>query len=526
MNLFWTCDNYDDVAENEESIEKIRLMYKDDVAEYKEERRKIKSNNLKFLLRFNRKQLSRKDYREFVFRKIEMFAHAGLKSSDLVVSYAGYNTRRVLSKQELNNLKTLTDMLKPIGVEVGIFDYKDVFSYDEVKNATDIIKKNVYLVNKQNYSPLEKLIRAYLIVTNREYKEEPMLISRSTSMSRSVYGLLNSEYIVCEGYAKYLKAIIDECKDPNLAVFENAVAKLQVAEIEELKKLAAQNDLANLKKWLNQKNLNSAFRLIGPHQTNLVYIKDDKYKIDGFYYLDPTEDSICSTMSYEPKDLTDFLLGISQIKDFRWEVADYNSSCGYSNELDKLLDNVLKEPTPNTRIKYRGNDIKYYEYFNNTSVSNDGAAFDFDEINDSYVEDRYKVDTLYTFLQKRQDFRDFVTFKQTEKDLKNKRIKQKLGFDEIISKNYKNSGEDIKKNDVIFDSKAMFEYLEKHSSCVDVGQVNSALNVVLKNMYKDKTKDEISKELYDSYQLVLDGRKWLFEKPNSTTDSQSEEPVK
>ena len=105
-------------------------------------------------------------------------------------------------------------------------------------------------------------------------------------------------------------------------------------------------------------------------------------------------------------------------------------------------------------------------------------------------------------------------------------MRKKLGFDKIISKNYKNSNTDITKNDVIFDSKVVFEYLEEHSSCVDVGQVNSALNVVLKNMYKDKTKDEISKELYDSYQLVLDGRKWLFEKPNSTTDSQSEEPVK
>ena len=275
---------------------------------------------------------------------------------------------------------------------------------------------------------------------------------------------------------------------------------------------------------LNQKDSDDVYKLFGFHETNLVYIKDDKYKIDGFYYLDPTADRIVPER--KGKYLTDFLLGISQIKDFCYEVADYRSNCGYAYELDKLIDNALKKPAPNTRIKNRGNDIKNYGFSSNTSVSNDGAAFDFDEINNSYLKDKDKVDTLYTFLQKRQDFRDFVTLKQTKKDLKNKKMRKKLGFDKIISKNYKNSNKDITKNDVIFDSKVVFEYLEEHSSCVDVGQVNSALNVVLKNMYKDKTKDEISKELYDSYQQTLAGREWLLEKPNNTTDSQSEELVK
>ena len=72
-----------------------------------------------------------------------------------------------------------------------------------------------------------------------------------------------------------------------------------------------------------------------------------------------------------------------------------------------------------------------------------------------------------------------------------------LGFDKLLEKNAKIAEEDITKLDTMYNDKALFKYLKKHSPHIDVGTIQNALQKVLTAMYPKKTKDEISKKVYD-----------------------------
>ena len=437
---------------------------------------KAKGNNLKFLRKINRQFLNKEHCVEKLKEDALYHFSYKIKPSDLVYAIDNKYMKKALSKQELENLKKMVDAGKKLGIKVGVFDHLDVFSYEEVENANKIINEQANFIKKQDYSPLEKLLNAYLIVANNEYKSE-VEEKESRSQSRSIYGVLNSDKIVCTGFSNYLKTLVKELNDSNLKVFTN---------------------------YVGTKRVKYAKTRYGLHTTNIVYIKDDKYKIDGFYYLDSTWDA---------HDLDDvislryFLLGIDQIKNIKEAEIIRNDESrariSEDNEVNNGHTGPKKKLTSNFLYTY---SIPYYASVSNNKVdlSREKRYLYRNDISDELIS-RYLIT--------RQDFKDYVILKETMHEFKN----SKLSFDELLEKNAELVEKDIKKTKVFNDEREMFKYLKQHSKHIDIGPIQNALQKVYSANNPDKSKDEISKMVYDTLKAniklgkeALDGDKALW----------------
>ncbi len=109
------------------------------------------------------------------------------------------------------------------------------------------------LVNKYNFSELEKVLFLYDIVRDRKYISS--LKEGNVSESRDLANIIFEKEIVCAGFINLFSVL------------------------------------------LNKVNIsNSAFKLIcsknsfSKHARTIAYIKDDKYNVEGIYYFDPTFD--------------------------------------------------------------------------------------------------------------------------------------------------------------------------------------------------------------------------------------------
>lgn len=116
------------------------------------------------------------------------------------------------------------------------------------------IKEYCDNIKKLNLSPMETIMYVYDIVRDRVYQLESE--EEAENVSRDLSEVLFGDRIVCVGYAN---------------LFYTMLKYLGIESYEvSLKKLTAEN--------------------IG-HKRNMVYVKDEKYNIDGVYYFDATWDS-------------------------------------------------------------------------------------------------------------------------------------------------------------------------------------------------------------------------------------------
>ena len=128
----------------------------------------------------------------------------------------------------------------------------------------DIIKANQKLddiadkIKKLDLSPAEQLLMAYFEVTGIPYQEESE--DENKNISRAIYSILNSDKIVCVGYVELLKEIMARVNKDNVVMFENCL-------------------------MLNENGTDYS------HMTAIVYLKDEKYNLNGYYYIDPTSDT-------------------------------------------------------------------------------------------------------------------------------------------------------------------------------------------------------------------------------------------
>lgn len=107
-------------------------------------------------------------------------------------------------------------------------------------------------------SPLEKYIYAYNIVKSyKEYKE----CKDNKMYSRQLYRVLFNDYIVCVGFSRFLSDLLNKLNIKN-------------------KELSLMIDGDNVK---------DKYRI--NHERLFVYLKDEKYKINGYYLSDPTWDN-------------------------------------------------------------------------------------------------------------------------------------------------------------------------------------------------------------------------------------------
>lgn len=180
---------------------------------------------------------------------------------------------------------------------------------EKIKNA-----KN----NGEPLSPFEKFMVAYEYVTNYAYNEAGDVLHKETSHWIPV---LEGDKIVCAGYASLLEALCDRIFSPNeVKVFNQG---LRVFD-------------RNTKEFL------------GGHGNNTVFIKDDKYGIDGLFYSDSCWDSINDSRKGKPQaycciPLKDLLQSKKNLFIF-----DDNFSMLYLNKYKEYTD--FKETYENSEI--------------------------------------------------------------------------------------------------------------------------------------------------------------------------------
>lgn len=127
------------------------------------------------------------------------------------------------------------------------------FTINQVEKANNIIDAVVNKIMKLNLSPFETAVYIHDFCSSFYYNSYDLDLG-----SRTLADVVNSGNIVCVGYASMFKAIVD---------------KLNIPEIKAGLNFANSVDNA------------------GGHANNLVYIKDEKYGIDGYYMEDSCWDN-------------------------------------------------------------------------------------------------------------------------------------------------------------------------------------------------------------------------------------------
>ena len=176
---------------------------------------------------------------------------------------------KVSNKEEFNKilLKYKTNNINLNNINIII--KKDVLHIENEISLKEYLEceNKLYKMIKPaiKLSPLEKYVYVYNLVKKfKEYKE-----CKTDSMeSRDLYKVLKNDYIVCVGYIKLLCDLLRKlginCSEVSIKVDSS----YDFGTLEEVKSVDKQG-----------------------HRRAYVYIKDDKYKIDGYYLTDPTWDN-------------------------------------------------------------------------------------------------------------------------------------------------------------------------------------------------------------------------------------------
>ena len=284
-----------------------------DVNEYENFKKNLGTSDVKFLARIDRPLMEQANLGNICDKIVEVCKKNGIEPNNLTIAIDNRYFKKTLSKNELNVLHDFENNFKQKGVEFGIFDYSDVYSYKKVKKADEDMKSVANKLRASNLSPIEKLMDVYAIETEWPYKLENE--DESTAQSRSVYGILNSDKVVCAGYANFLKAVVDEIDDPGLKVFQNSCVVFVP-------------------------NLDEKDKKYSLHLNLIAYIKDEKYGIDGFFMMDPTQDSkVDKNGKIVSKNFNFMLTGFGDLKflqHFR-----YLNQLDIYNSVQARIDNIF-----------------------------------------------------------------------------------------------------------------------------------------------------------------------------------------
>ena len=220
---------------------------------YKQRLKRYKK--LKFVMLF-----SKKDFLDLEFDEIKRILSnvfkENIKPNQIVISIEGKSN---FTKREWEKVEEFYSFFNSKNIEFGFEDLNRTFTPFEILNARKQINDMAKKFQNKNLSPFEKLVGVYSLVTQRQYIAENS--EEHWSQSRSIYGVLNSDRMVCVGYSSLIKEIMKKLEKNNIIVFSNNVG-------------------------CSKDNKT----LCALHRNLIVYCKDEKYNIEGYYYLDPTWD--------------------------------------------------------------------------------------------------------------------------------------------------------------------------------------------------------------------------------------------
>ena len=225
-----------------------------------------KHNDYCFVLSISKEEALSDSVYAILKNAIETLNKWGIKNSNISVSVL--DDTHKFTDDEWHKIEKLNNFLNRYksnnnhkNIKFGFEDQSKTFDIKKVKNTNDILNKTANEIRAKHLSPLEEIIEVYRVVTSKSYNEESE--TQHSADSRSVYSLLNTDNIVCCGYAEWFKHIIQLINNENIKSYSNTI---QIA---------------------SPSNINS---FAGRHENVIVYIKDDKYNVEGYYYLDPTWD--------------------------------------------------------------------------------------------------------------------------------------------------------------------------------------------------------------------------------------------
>lgn len=152
---------------------------------------------------------------------------------------------------------TLLEVKKYLGgvnnVYFKVDGNNEAITIEDYEKTVNKIQDILMNIKQYNYSPFERVLHAYDLVRDKQYKEEDIV--EKVTVSRDLTSALLGDKIVCGGYANIFKSILNH---------------LGLSAI--VHKLNGNGETSN-------------------HAIVLAYIKDDKYDIEGVYDFDVTADS-------------------------------------------------------------------------------------------------------------------------------------------------------------------------------------------------------------------------------------------
>ncbi len=247
---------------------------------------------------------------------------------------------KTFTKDEWIIISKKSEMIQNYGLSFGVKDKSKIWTIDEVANANAKVETSSNEIKKLKLSPLEKILATYLKVSSRKYVSEEL--DENGADSRSLYGVLNSDKIVCVGFTEWMKSILQNLNDPSIKAYTNAV---QITEDNQTSK--------------------------GFHQNLIMYVKDEKYNLDGYYYFDPTWDSVneftnLPTLNY-------FLIPIEDIKNIWTNIIDVYHILDEPDEpeekktktksKDKQVEIIDAKQTQKPYVYFSGEKIKFSREF-------------------------------------------------------------------------------------------------------------------------------------------------------------------
>lgn len=244
-----------------------------------------------------------------------------------------------LSVEQVEKNRELEAYANENGVRFAYLgEARDFYQTEQVLSATRIGKTIVDYINNTNATPLEKYLMVYKFLAQHRY----YLNNEFSGKSRDVLSVLTQKDIVCAGYANLMKWICD--------------------------RIGIKCEKQSLKSGIHG------------HRTNKIYIKDEKYGIDGWYYADSTWDSIGKdlfrdqTILYEDKTYNFCLVPFDKVKNIKKELNFIKIEDNLLFETGDFynLDKIVYSHEFNSRnkiFKVCGEEFKIKEY-NDVNISN------------------------------------------------------------------------------------------------------------------------------------------------------------
>lgn len=376
----------------------------------------------------------------------------------------------VFNIDETNILNENSKFLKEKGISTSLLDENINYSYnlDEVIRANSRIDKWVDQINSakvdgESLSNLEKFLYIYNILADYSYRHEDQE-KEAYVKSRSVVNVLNDDKIVCVGFANLLVTVCNK---------------------------------------LNIPCVNQDFRLedgSGGHSICNVYIKDDKYGIDGIYCSDPTaRNNLNAIMRHS--DINELYKQTKSGYDQDINFLITNSDTNVNNDMGDLL----KKCSDKTKQE----NEEYFKFYEREDILKDTYTKSKNYVSSAFVE-KY-ISNSYATKEKKlniiQENKDELvrTLGIVDNELIYEKIEQA-----IISALEESSVEDnqdifklIRKN---ISSTGLYGVREKDdkicnikSDYVPIETINEALTQI----YKTSSKTRENAEVYAKYKIDI-----------------------